>query len=139
VVAREGIPGAHVPLTYIICGVAVLLAARVVLAVATYAQNPCEAPPGEFLRLVLACTGAIIVLATPLLLLVWYSVRKALPTRPAFCGLLAGLAAGVAAETLWRLHCPYSDLAHVLTTHIAPLALLAGIGAFLVRKSLTRP
>jgi hypothetical protein len=50
--------------------------------------------------------------------------------RPLMTGALAGLGAGLFADSSWRLYCEVSDPAHVLTAHLGAVGLvtLAGVG-----------
>jgi hypothetical protein len=54
--------------------------------------------------------------------------------RPAITGALAGLGAGLFADSSWRLYCEVSDPAHVLTAHLGAVAVvtLAGTAAGLL-------
>jgi hypothetical protein len=56
------------------------------------------------------------------------ALRRGLAARPALAGALAGLGAGLLAESGWRLHCEVSDPAHVFTTHAVAVLALAGAG-----------
>jgi hypothetical protein len=71
----------------------------------------------------LICLSAITILSLPLLGLGAVLLRRGLLARalPAF--LLTGLASGLAAEALWRLHCPYSNWGHVLVFHTGAFVL----------------
>jgi hypothetical protein len=53
---------------------------------------------------------------------------RGLPQRPRLFGLLCGLAAGIGAEAVWRLHCPYSDPEHILGAHGGAILILALLG-----------
>jgi hypothetical protein len=50
------------------------------------------------------------------------------PTRPGVVGALCGLAAGVLADSGWRLACEVSSPAHVLEAHGLAVALMAVLG-----------
>ncbi len=51
------------------------------------------------------------------------------PVRPALTGAALGAAAGAWGATLIDLHCEHADLMHVLLGHIAPVMLVAVLGA----------
>jgi hypothetical protein len=57
------------------------------------------------------------------------SSRCAFPTRPGLVGALCGLAAGVLADSGWRLACEVSSPAHVLESHAFAVLLVTGLGA----------
>jgi len=63
-------------------------------------------------------------LALALLLL-----RRGLAARPVVAGALAGLGAGLLADSAWRLFCEVSDPAHVFTAHAGAIVLLGVAGA----------
>jgi len=54
---------------------------------------------------------------------------RGLLARPVVAGSLAGLAAGLLADSSWRLYCEVSDPSHVLTAHAGAIVSLAAIGA----------
>jgi hypothetical protein len=54
---------------------------------------------------------------------------RGLLTRPVVAGSLAGLAAGLLADSSWRLYCEVSDPSHVLTAHAGAIVSLTAIGA----------
>jgi hypothetical protein len=51
------------------------------------------------------------------------------PVHPRALGLALGVGAGAAAAVLVDLWCPVGHVPHLLTGHVAPMLLLAGLGA----------
>ena len=56
-------------------------------------------------------------------------LRNGLISRPAIAGGLAGLAAGLAVESSWRLYCAITAPSHTLAGHMGAISLLAATGA----------
>jgi hypothetical protein len=65
----------------------------------------------------------------PLLVVSSVLAARAFPTRPAVVGALCGLAAGVMADSGWRLSCLITAPAHVLGAHGLAILVLAFGGA----------
>jgi hypothetical protein len=63
-------------------------------------------------------------------------LRRAAPLQPGWTAALATLAAVAMGAAGTQLLCPIDDPAHHLVGHVAPVALFAGIGALLFRRSL---
>jgi hypothetical protein len=63
--------------------------------------------------------------------------RRAAPLERAWTGLLAGLAAGALPALAMQLAC-LDDPLHQLTRHLAPVLVMAGMGALLGRLALRR-
>jgi hypothetical protein len=57
------------------------------------------------------------------------ALRHGAPTRPAFAGAVAGLAAGGLAATLYAAHCTDDSPLFVATWYTIAIAVLAGLGA----------
>jgi len=77
----------------------------------------------------LSCFGFEVLLGVPALILVAILVVRAAPLRAARAGVLGGAGAGLVAEGIYRLHCPITDLRHVLIWHGAAIVALALAGA----------
>ena len=81
-----------------------------------------------------ACTGAISVLGAPLLMAGFVLAARGYLTRPVFAGVLLAVAAVVAAESVWRLHCPYTSPVHLVLAHWLPYIVLAPAGGYLLAR-----
>jgi hypothetical protein len=66
----------------------------------------------------------LLPLAVALLLL-----RRGVPLRPLAAGALAGLGAGLLADSGWRIFCEVTDPAHVLAAHGGAVAAVGAVGA----------
>jgi hypothetical protein len=77
----------------------------------------------------LPCFAFQLLLGVPALVLVAILVVRAVPLRAARAGVLGGAGAGLVAEGIYRLHCPITDLRHVLIWHGAAIVALALAGA----------
>ena len=97
--------------------------------------HPNAAPVGSALRLSAICSGAISALGLPLLLAVLFLVSRSFPMMAAqgMSVFFAGIVAVIAAESLWRLHCPYTSPMHLVTGHWPSLVVLVGV-SLLVRR-----
>lgn len=75
------------------------------------------------------CMGMELLIALPFLVAAGVILQRGLAARPARSGICLGLGAGLGADALWRLLCPYADLRHVLSSHLTGIAcvLLAGM------------
>jgi hypothetical protein len=56
-------------------------------------------------------------------------IARGLAARPIVAGALSGLAAGLMADSGWRLFCEVSDPSHVLTAHAGAIAAVTLAGA----------
>lgn len=89
--------------------------------------------PVPFFKAGVACfTTEVTVSAVPLAFAVWLLTRVAYNPARAFA---AGLGTGAVGMLALHLHCPCGTLAHLLTFHVLPWLLLAGL-AVLVRARL---
>lgn len=83
------------------------------------------------------CPWRIIILSLPIFAGVFWSLRKAAPTRPIVSGAAAGLLAGAAGAFIYALHCDENAAAFVAlwyTLGIAAMGILgAALGRFLLR------
>ena len=60
------------------------------------------------------CVRGPMIIAAPVLLVASVLAMRAYPTRPVLVGALCGLAAGLLADSGWRLFCEVSSPSHVL-------------------------
>ena len=77
------------------------------------------------------CFVASVATALPATVVASILALRALPTRPAVAGLLAGLGGGLMADAGWRLFCHYSEPPHVLASHLGGVFAAALDGAAL--------
>jgi hypothetical protein len=80
-----------------------------------------------------ACVRRTLLLATLPGLLLFAMLRRSVPLEAKISGAFAMVSAGALAVLGTRLLCAKDEAAHVLTWHIAPLAVLALLGWFIGR------
>ena len=114
-------------------GLAVLVALGLGFVVAltclTFLASPTHVPPlGEvgYFRTCLTRSFALGILP---LAVTGALLGRGLATRPVVAGAMAGLGAGLVADSSWRLYCEVSDPVHVLTAHAGAIAALSLVGA----------
>ncbi len=117
VAIRETVPGAGFSTTTVWSAMALLLGAQTVVAAALHHDHPASIPAGEELKMAGACLGAIGLLALPALTLGCFLAQRALPSRPALCGVVFGVSVVAIVEGCWRLHCPFTDPGHLVVAH----------------------
>lgn len=83
------------------------------------------------------CVFEVLIYGFPILLAALFGLRVLAPLGRTGAGLVAGAAAGAVPGLIMQVACMY-DPAHILEFHIAPIAVLAGIGALLGRLTLRR-
>ncbi|OLD21001.1 MAG: hypothetical protein AUJ01_03075 [Acidobacteria bacterium 13_1_40CM_3_65_5] len=129
VALRHAVPGRGVSRRFLIATLVGAPALIVLVTVVTYAVEPTKVPPGLAFRFWIECVKWPITIAAPILLVASLLAMRAFPTRPGPVGALCGLAAGVLADSGWRLACDVSAPSHVLGSHGLAIVLVAGLGA----------
>lgn len=126
---RESSPGSGLPKAVVWACAAGALAFHLAGLALSFGQSSVSPPPdlhGVELR---ACLFYELLIAAPLLLLGLWLLGRGLPLRPTLGGALAGLAAGLLADSSWRLICPFSLPSHVLPSHTGAILALVALGA----------
>jgi hypothetical protein len=85
-------------------------------------------PAGMELAMGLRCLAFSLLLGVPPVLLGSWLVGRGLPSRPGLAGALGGLAAGLAAVSVWQLFCAGTEPGHVLPWHGGTAVALACAG-----------
>ena len=83
------------------------------------------------------CAREVLILAAPPLVVALWLVRRAAPLARVWTGALAGAAAAAVPGLIMQLACMYEP-AHILTYHLAPIAVAAFLGALLGPLALRR-
>jgi hypothetical protein len=118
---RSMLPPARVQLLSVALGVPLLVGVWLVLWHSTYAD--------PFVRIGWRCFTLTAASAPgPFWVLLSLSPRRD-PRHPALTGAALGAAAGSWAALMVELWCPLAEPAHVAVGHVAPLVLLAALGA----------
>jgi hypothetical protein len=126
VALRSSVPGRG-PTTLRAAGLAgAAFAVQVAVGVATWAAR--GMPQETFPPRTMVCMGIEISLGLPVLLVTVALIARAWAVRPGLTGALAGVGAGILADGLQHLHCPLSDLQHVLVWHGGGMTLLVLFG-----------
>jgi hypothetical protein len=76
-----------------------------------------------------ACAVQIVLVALVPMVILLGRVRAGAPTRPAWTGMLAVMAAGGAAAAGASIVCPIDESAHLMLWHFLPVISLAALGA----------
>lgn len=108
--------------TALVCASGALLV-QALLTWAVLARSALSPPAGLELRTGLACVTAITLVSLAPIVTGTVLLMRGLLTRWLAAFALTGFAGGLAAEALWRLHCPYSIWRHVLPFHWGPVLL----------------
>ncbi|MEM7234448.1 MAG: NrsF family protein [Planctomycetota bacterium] len=110
-----------------------VLALQITCAWLLHSAHPHVVPDGDHVRVSVACFSAISVLSLPLTgAAIYFALRGVAPRGPLFA-TLAGASSVVAAEGVWRLHCPFTDLSHFFSAHLPPYLVIAVVTALAVR------
>ncbi len=133
-ILREAIPGRSLSWQGMQGMAATGLGLHVVITLATFAKSPLIVPDGMQWMYGLYCFRFEVVLGSLCLLFTLWLSRRGLTTRPRRVGLLGGLGAGLTADAIWRLLCPYSDLGHAFGAHMSGIltVVLGGLAAAFV-------
>jgi hypothetical protein len=75
------------------------------------------------------CFSGSAATALPVVALAGVLAARAYPVRPALAGALIGLGAGLMADAGWRIFCHFSEPSHVLSAHLAAVAMSTAIGS----------
>jgi hypothetical protein len=130
---RESIPAAGFPAVYTVGLFVMTLASRIAFSSALHAQHPCPVAEGDGFRVAIVCSVWIFALAMPWTLLLACLIRRGMPPRGTRVVILAGGAAVIAGEALWRLHCPFTSPVHLLLSHFPPYVLVFALLLFVSR------
>jgi hypothetical protein len=129
VALRHAVPGRGISRRFVAATLVGAPAAFIVVTLFTYLVEPTEVPPGLAFRFWVECVRWPMLIASPMLLAASVLAMRAFPTRPGLVGALCGLAAGVLADSGWRLFCEVSAPGHVLASHGLAVLLTAVVGA----------
>jgi hypothetical protein len=133
---RSSIPGMSPSMSAAVASVAIAWSIHVLISWTALGRSDLSPPHGEELRDGLRCFASIVALALVPLLLGGVLLVRGLLTRYVLPFALTGFASGLAAEAIWRMHCPYSAWDHVLPFHSGAMALMMAVAssvALLVR------
>lgn len=105
-------------------GVAVHLAVSWII----FHLSPVGVEPGKDFYASSVCLVITLCLSILPLVLALTLCSRGFTSRPVVVGLALGLACGLSAEAVWRLHCPYNNWSHILSSHTAAVLAAALVG-----------
>jgi hypothetical protein len=105
------------------------LALMLGITIVTFVEAPSYVPDRLLWPYMYTCSTRTVLLGIPALAFAGILLRRGLTARPVLAGVLAGLGAGLMADSGWRLYCEVSDPSHVLTAHAGGVLGLSGLGA----------
>lgn len=127
---RETMPGSSArPALWVGTFVAVVVA-QLGVGYVTYSQSPIVIETERALPVGATCLYRMSLIGLPILALGLVVASRGLPLRPRITGLGAGLIGGLAAEAIYRTHCPFAHLEHMFPWHTSAVALLGIVGFF---------
>lgn len=129
---REAVPGRAAGRAISLAVLGVVLALLVLNLAAKDVVAAAIVPSGREWRFWAICLRGPLMLAAPVLALASVFAARAFPTRPAWAGALAGLAAGVLTDAGWRLGCFVTEPSHVVGAHWLAIAASSVVGAAIV-------
>ena len=126
---RLAIPGAL--LSTNILRLAAVLAVLIHLSVAafTFQRSPVAVSPDRTWELWAICFLVTLLMSLLPLATGALFASKGLPFNPILVGALCGLAAGLAGEAAWRMHCHYTAWEHILAAHTSAVLVATIVGA----------
>lgn len=126
---REAVPGRSLGSSRVVSALGIGAAAYLTLAALSWRAGGFRWSGAQAVLEAFGC-GSMLgrISLVPLTLATWLAVR-ALPLRPGRSGALAGAAAGLFADAIWRVICHRSDLVHQGLGHGGAVLLIAGVGA----------
>ncbi len=130
-VLREAVPGRGSNLAILGFGAAGAAILHAAVAMATWTRSPMAPAPGEEWRAGAYCFSYEVALGIPCVLFAVWLGRRGLTARPRRLGVLGGVGAGLAADALWRLVCPYSSPGHAFGSHSLGILAVVGLGLLL--------
>lgn len=129
-VLREALPGSSGRPKAWLLALGVVLSLQIGISMLTQAKSPVFLASERALTVGLTCFGIMSMVGVPVLILGLFLASRGLPARPRIIGLVAGLAGGLLAEAVYRTHCPYTHLTHMLSWHTGAVVLLGALGFF---------
>ena len=127
-VLREAVPGMSSSLAALVGGAAGAAILHAAVNWGTYLKSPIMVPAGRQWMYGIYCFRYEVFLGIPSLLFVLWLSHRGLTARSRRVGLIGGLAAGMAADAVWRLFCPYADPVHSLASHSLGILGIVALG-----------
>ncbi len=125
---RESVPGRGWSMSGLITWLAVPVVAVTAVTLLSWEGSPILVR-GRWWVIAGMCFAGSASTALPVVALSSILASRAYPTRPAIAGALLGAGAGLIADAGWRVFCHFSEPAHVLSAHLAAVAISAVMGS----------
>ncbi len=125
----ESTPGRLAAPTRLFARAALGVAFMVALTFVTFAASPTTVSARLRAFYLPICMTRAFALGLPPLAAALLLMARGLAARPIVAGALAGLGAGLVADSGWRLFCEVADPVHVLTAHAGAIVALSAAGA----------
>jgi len=129
VALRHAVPGTEGGYRRFVCWCALAVIVVSVTTVVTYTAHPTFVPPSGGWPVWRACVIGPLEYSVPLLIVAIVLVLRSFPTYPVLSGTLAGLGAGLAIDSGWRLTCSFTSLQHVFGAHGLAFMAVTLVGA----------
>ena len=130
-VLREAVPARSSSLGFLSFAAAGTMVLHVAVILATFAKSQMYPAAGHEWAIGLYCLTFEVAIGIPCVLFALWLGGRGLTSKPRRLGVLGGVGAGLAADALWRLVCPYSDPAHAFGSHSFGIVVVVGIGLLL--------
>ncbi len=114
---REAVPARSSSLALLILVAIGTVVIHTAVILGTFTRSRVYPAAGSEWEVGLYCFVFEVVLAVPCVLFALWLGRRGLTARPRRLGALGGIGAGLAADAVWRLVCPYSQPAHAFGSH----------------------
>ncbi len=130
-VLREAVPARSSSLASLIFAAGGTAVLHVAVTLATFARSRIYPAAGHEWQIGLICFAFEVALGVPCVLFALWLGRRGLTARPRRLGVLGGVGAGLAADAVWRLVCPYSEPVHAFSAHSLGIVTVVGLGLLL--------
>lgn len=123
----ETVPSRRIRTTLWLLVPVTVIALQIGVSQATFLASPLEPALERSFAAGTGCMRRMLLLGVlPLALGLWLATKGT--PRPALAGTMLGLFSGLLAESVYRLHCPYSGLEHVLRWHTPTILIMGLVG-----------
>ncbi len=136
---REAVPGRALPSEVIFLAITAGVAIHLAISIMTFVRSSGDAGAGGLSVQGCGCFTHELVFAFPAFAITLWLISRALPTRAGVAGGLGAAGAVIIADSITHLHCPISNMNHVLVWHTGAILtfITAGwlIGRFWEKRS----
>ena len=126
---RLAIPGALLSTSILRLAALLAVLSHLSITAFTFQRSPVSVSPDRTWELWAICFLITLLMSLLPLAAAALFVSRGLPGSPILVGALCGLAAGLAGEAAWRMHCHYTAWEHILAAHTSAVLLATVVGA----------